>query len=75
VQPVEAGTPPQNTLQKGKAATFALQILFRQNVSWQGFLIWTEGKREESFRSVLELLFLIDSVMDHAGKGGQCSGE
>ena len=49
--------------QRGAVATFSLAILFRQNSSWQGSLAWMEGKREECFRSVLELLYLIDSAI------------
>ena len=46
----------------GKVASFAVRIMFRQNASWQGSVTWVEGKSEESFRSVLELLFLMDSA-------------
>ena len=48
---------------KGKTATFSVRVLFRQNTSWQGSISWLEGKREETFRSVLELLLLIDSAV------------
>lgn len=48
---------------KGQLATFAVRILFRQNASWQGSVSWLEGEREESFRSVLELVLLMDSAM------------
>jgi hypothetical protein len=47
----------------GKLATFSLKILFRQNASWQGSVFWHEGKQEERFRSVLELLLLINSAL------------
>ena len=47
----------------GKIATFSVRLLFRQNASWQGSVSWHEGKTEESFRSVLELLLLIDSAL------------
>ena len=50
--------------QTGKAATFLLRILFRQNASWQGSILWLEGKREESFRSVLELVFLMNDALN-----------
>lgn len=56
----EASTETEN---KGKLATFSLRILFRQNASWQGSVVWSEGKQEESYRSVLELLLLIDSAL------------
>ena len=49
--------------QTGKAATFTVRVMFRQNASWQGSVIWQEGRQEQSFRSVLELIFLIDSAM------------
>ena len=51
---------------KGKVATFSVKVLFRQNTSWQGSITWLEGKREESFRSVLELLLLVDSAISAA---------
>jgi len=55
--------PPEAEFRPGDAATFQIRILFRQNASWQGSLIWMEGKQEQSFRSVLELLLLINSAM------------
>lgn len=51
------------SVKEGNVATFSLRILFRQNSSWQGALYWHNGKKEESFRSVLELLMLIDSAL------------
>ena len=53
----------QTELREGKLATFSLRILFRQNASWQGSLYWHEGRQEERFRSVLELLLLMDSAL------------
>jgi len=53
----------ENMLKRGKLATFTVRILFRQNTSWQGYLMWMEKGREESFRSVLELIFLMDSAL------------
>ena len=63
VQKVDLSDPSLETQKTGKIATFALRLRFRQNTSWQGTVIWSEGKREENFRSVLELLFLMDSVL------------
>ena len=64
-QNTEAGSHvhPVSTAMEGKLASFSLRILFRQNSSWQGSLMWHEGKAEESFRSVLELLLLMDSAL------------
>ncbi len=55
-------SPPE--FPPGSKATFAIKILFRQNTSWQGSVTWLEGGREQSFRSVLELLLLMDSVLN-----------
>ncbi len=60
-----APTNPSDGLpHAGKLATFSIRILFRQNVSWQGCVSWLEGKQEQSFRSVLELLLLIAGALD-----------
>ena len=48
--------------ERGELATFSIKILFRQNASWQGSVTWIEGKAEESFRSVLELIYLMNSA-------------
>jgi hypothetical protein len=57
--PATDGSQPEN----GKLATFAVRVLFRQNASWQGSVFWVEGGREENFRSVLELLLLMDGAL------------
>ena len=57
----ESGYPLQT--RKGIKATFELQVLFRQHSSWQGVLIWKERNAEQSFRSVLELMILMDSAL------------
>jgi hypothetical protein len=44
-------------------ATFKVNVLFRQNASWQGSVQWVERESESQFRSVLELVMLIDSVL------------
>lgn len=48
---------------KGTLATFELQILFRQHTSWQGRILWQDQHMEQSFRSVLELILLMDSAL------------
>ena len=50
----------------GAEATFAVRILFRQNASWQGTIKWVDGKQEESFRSVLELILLMDNALSYS---------
>lgn len=47
----------------GVLATFKINVLFRQNASWQGSIVWLEREMESQFRSVLELILLMDSVL------------
>lgn len=44
-------------------ATFQISVLFRQNSSWQGTLTWTDQKMDAQFRSVLDLIRLMDSAL------------
>ena len=58
------GTGPRT----GKIATFTVRVIFRQNASWQGSVSWLEGGSEQRFRSVLELLLLMDSALESASQ-------
>ena len=62
---LNAGVPTTDFL-RGKEATFTLQVLFRQHTSWQGTITWVEEQMEQSFRSVMELIFLMDSALRKA---------
>ena len=44
-------------------AAFQISVLFRQNASWQGTLVWLDRKLDAQFRSVLELIRLMDSAL------------
>ena len=44
-------------------ATFVIQVQFRRNTSWQGSFVWLDRRRTEKFRSVLELIYLMDSAL------------
>lgn len=57
------GKSDAGSLRRGELATFAVRIMFRRNASWQGEVTWLEGDQKENFRSVLELLLLIDSAL------------
>ena len=57
----DAGCPA--SFRKGALATFELKVLFRQHSSWQGVLDWKDQRAEQSFRSVLELVCLLDSAL------------
>lgn len=60
---VRLGVVGTSSQEMGRCATFQVRILFRQNASWQGSVLWIENQVEESFRSVLELILLMDSAL------------
>ncbi len=47
-------------------ASFILRVQFRQNASWQGSLSWVEGRRAIAFRSVLEMVRLMEQAVQWA---------
>lgn len=61
--PLEEAAVATERIRKGAKATFEVQVLFRQHTSWQGVIIWRERKMEQSFRSVLELVLLMDNAL------------
>lgn len=48
----------------GDFGTFIIRVQHRQNSSWQGSITWTEQNRTIYFRSVWEMVKLIESAMD-----------
>lgn len=46
-----------------KKQTFVLEIIGDQNQSWQGRLEWIQGKKQQNFRSVMEMLVLLESAV------------
>jgi hypothetical protein len=61
-EPPRAGGPGDEQ----PIASFSLNILFRQNASWQGSIVWIEKVMQSEFRSALEMLFLMDEVLSGA---------
>lgn len=56
---------------QGLVNRFIVEILYCQNNSWQGYITWrnhSEEQKRKSFRSVLELLKLINSSFTEAEK-------
>lgn len=48
---------------KGDCATFLVTVRYRQNATWQGSFLWMEENRAREFKSVLELLLIIDKAL------------
>ena len=49
-------------------ASFKINVLFRQNASWQGTIVWLEQSSEAQFRSVLEFIMILDTVLSSTKK-------
>ena len=64
LQTVLMNPSPQDA--RGKKATFHVKVVFRKNATWQGNVTWIDENKEESFRSVLELLMLFESALSHS---------
>lgn len=60
---VRPGGMPELSSETGKLATFVIRLMFRQHASWQGSATWVEARAEEPFRSVLELILMIDGAI------------
>lgn len=48
---------------KESMAVFRIQILFREHATWQGRLIWQDQNQEVVFKSVMELIELLDEIL------------
>lgn len=68
IKPLSAFQKRRNTRECGNLATFKIDILFRQNASWQGNISWQEKRSQVSYRSLLELMRIIVSAVLHDGK-------
>ena len=61
------GVVPMETREKlsgREEDTFIVHVQFRQNATWQGTIKWAEQKEERYFRSTLEMLKIMDSVLE-----------
>ena len=60
----------QNTQERAISSkcTFEITVKFRQNATWQGQILWAEKSVKQNFRSVLEMLKLMDeALMENGG--------
>ena len=49
---------------QGQKGTFLLNVKYRQNSSWQGFLQWVEEDAAWQFASVLEFIKILNNALD-----------
>ncbi len=61
-----SGTVERSKMKKtslGNSQNFVVTVRSQENHTWQGTVSWVEGKQQSNFRSVLELLHLMDSAI------------
>ena len=46
-----------------RKGTFIVKVEYCQNGTWQGKVVWAEENKTERFRSMLELIKLMDEAM------------
>ena len=59
----------------GDLGSFIIRVHHRQNSSWQGRVTWMEEDKTVSFRSIFELIKLIDSALDTVENPGETDGK
>lgn len=47
--------------------TFLVHIIENQNATWQGNVTWLNQEKTKNFRSLLELIKLMDESVDSGG--------
>lgn len=52
-------------------STFLIRIHFKQNANWQGTIQWLEQDKTVPFRSVLELMYLLNEAVDKSPGEGE----
>ena len=52
----------------GDLGSFIIRVQHRQNSSWQGRITWMEEDKTVQFRSVWEMIKLIESAVDQVSE-------
>lgn len=55
----------------GELGTFIIRVQHRQNSSWQGRITWMDRDKTVYFRSMWEMLKLVDSALDTVSEHGE----
>ena len=54
----------QNEAKRKPESTFVVRIRYLQKDTWQGEIIWVDGRKRQYFRSDLEMIKLMQGVME-----------
>lgn len=52
-------------------SNFLVRIQFRQNASWQGTIQWLDKRQTKHFRSMLEMMMLIQDALEKEEAGSE----
>lgn len=58
----------------GDLGSFIVRVQHRQNSSWQGTLTWMEQDKTVHFRSIWEMIKLVESALNENGSMENSSG-
>jgi len=58
----------ENQRDHSTKGTFEISVKFMQNSTWQGQIHWVEKDQKQNFRSVLEMLKLMDEALSEEVK-------
>ena len=56
----------RDTSKVGDSA-FLVRVMFRQNATWMGEIHWLNGEKKLYFRSMMEMLMLMQEALDKSG--------
>lgn len=56
---------------RNNQGTFIVKVEYDQHDTYQGQIVWAEGNKSKRFRSMLELIRLMDDVMATGEMEGQ----
>ena len=48
-------------------SAFLIRIIYRQNATWMGEIHWLNGEKKLYFRSMMEMLMLMQEALDKSG--------
>ncbi len=54
-----------------KRGTFVVKVEYCQNESWQGQVVWADENKTQRFRSMLELIKIMDGAMVQGAESGE----
>ncbi|GLI50021.1 hypothetical protein TSYNTROOL_01070 [Tepidanaerobacter syntrophicus] len=55
--------------QTASTTTFVIKVLYCENASVQGYIQWLEDEKTVPFRSLMELIHLMEEALEKEGKG------